>query len=48
MTAIPSLVRTHHLHLRPRFFKTISKVGNRSDIAKGLASIILYDKAYEG
>jgi hypothetical protein len=44
----PSAVHTHHFHFRPRFFKTISKVGIRSDIARGLQGIILDNKAYEG
>jgi hypothetical protein len=48
MMAVPSAVHTHHFHFRPRFFKTISKAGNRSGIAKGLQGIILDNKAYEG
>ena len=39
MMAIPSVVRTHHDHFRPRFFKTISKVGNRSVMASGSRGI---------
>jgi hypothetical protein len=48
MMAIPSVVRTHHVHFRLRFFKTISKVGNRLVMARGSRGIILHNKAYNG
>jgi len=46
--AIPSVVRTHHVHFRPRFFKTISKVGNRSVMARGSRGITRINSAYKG
>src|SRR6267142_2476947 len=33
MTICPSVVHTHHLQARPRFFKITSKTGNWSGIA---------------
>ena len=48
MMAVPSVVDTHHLHFRPRLFKAVSKVGNRSGMAKESQAIILNNKAYKG
>jgi hypothetical protein len=48
MMAVPSIVDTHHLHFRPRLFKAVSKVGNRSGMAKESQAIILNNKAYKG
>jgi hypothetical protein len=48
MMAIPWVVPTHHVHFRPRFFKTISKVGYRSVMASGSRGIILHNKAHNG